>query len=143
MSVIKCRRLGCVSCKNSLSSFSRCMLLVPSATVVGARTCTLRLYCVRRELCVERLGSFRTIYRLGPVSRRARAEASTGRGDRPTAKLPAPRARTLYCTIVYRFDLHTHTHIRLHRDCTPQQYAVCSLRARVRAGTPRPGQGYN
>ena len=26
----------------------------------------------------------------------------------------------------------------LHRDCTPQQYAICSLRA----GTPRPGQGY-
>ena len=54
---------------------------------------------MHRKLCVERLGSVRSIYRPGLVSRSTRVEASPWREDPPTDKPPACRGPPV--TITY------------------------------------------
>ena len=57
---------------------------VSARTETGVRLC-LRVKCVRRKLCVQRLVSVRSIYRTGLVSMSTLAESPTGLREAPRA----------------------------------------------------------
>lgn len=73
-----------------------CMLAPTRAAQLSVIHLCMILCVMYRKLCVERLESVRSIYRLGLVSRNTRVEASMRREDPPTAKPPAPRGPPLY-----------------------------------------------
>ena len=72
---------------------------VSARTETGVRLC-LRVKCVRRKLCVQRLVSVRSIYRTGLVSMSTLAESPTGLREAPRANhpqhLPGPRMLLLW-----------------------------------------------
>ena len=72
-----------------------CMLAPMREALCPLSTCAMRLCGMHRKLCVERLGSVRSIYRPGLVSRSTRVEASPWREDPPTDKPPACRGPPL------------------------------------------------
>ena len=70
---------------------------VSARTETGVRLC-LRVKCVRRKLCVQRLVSVRSIYRTGLVSMSTLAESPTGLREAPRANssraVAPPRGRS-------------------------------------------------
>ena len=64
---------------------------VSARTETGVRLC-LRVKCVRRKLCVQRLVSVRSIYRTGLVSMSTLAESPTGLREAPRGRANSSRA---------------------------------------------------
>ena len=73
-----------------------CMLAPTREAQLSVSTCAMRLCGMYRKLCVERLGSVRSIYRPSLVSRNTRVEASMRRGSAVCSGGHVGRATPLY-----------------------------------------------
>ena len=128
-----------------------------SEALLGMCTCALKKCDVRRKVCVERLGSVRSIHRTALVNRVTHTKASLQRAERPRAnslelpRLPCsqsyasrimlhatPDTSHMHNTYTRVLDTAPHGHLRPHMHINMRCHNIHAQRGLPHGRAPGP-----